>query len=59
MCKSLIAERITVLLSEQNANITLRVFKRTCILEKGPVCWQGYSAQLKDKPEIMKKYLGV
>jgi len=50
---------ITIFLSEQNADFALRLSDRAYILEKGQVCWHGNSTELKEKPEIMKKYLGV
>lgn len=50
---------ITILLSEQNSEFALGLSSRSYILEKGQVCWGGYTAELKEKPEIMKRYLGV
>jgi branched-chain amino acid transport system ATP-binding protein len=50
---------ITIFLSEQNADFALRLSDRAYILEKGQVCWHGNATELKEKPQIMKKYLGV
>ena len=50
---------ITIFLSEQNADFGLRLSDRAYILEKGQVCWHGNSTELRDKPTIMRKYLGV
>jgi branched-chain amino acid transport system ATP-binding protein len=50
---------ITIFLSEQNADFGLRLSDRAYILEKGQVYWHGNSKELKDKPTIMRKYLGV
>jgi len=52
-------EGITILLAEQNANFSLKLSDRAYILEKGMVCWNGKSTVLKEKPEIMKTFLGV
>ncbi len=52
-------EGMTILLSEQNSGFALKVSNRAYILEKGHVTWQGEIAELKNKPEIMKNYLGI
>ena len=52
-------EGLTILLSEQNSTFALKVCDRAYILEKGQVNWQGQISELKEKPEIMKTYLGV
>lgn len=52
-------EGFTILLSEQNSSFALRVSDRAYILEKGHVLWQGQVAELKQRPDIMKTYLGV
>lgn len=49
----------TILLSEQNSILALEVSDRAYILEKGQVCWQGQVSELKEKPEIMMRYLGI
>mgnify|MGYP006293907197 FL=1 len=53
------SEGMTILLTEQNASFALRLSERAFILEKGMVCWSGSTVELKENPEIMKKYLGV
>jgi len=53
------SEGMTILLTEQNASFALRLSERAFILEKGMVCWSGSTAELKENPGIMKKYLGV
>jgi branched-chain amino acid transport system ATP-binding protein len=50
---------ITILLAEQNANFALKLSDRAYILEKGLVCWCGNALELKEKPGIMEKYLGI
>jgi branched-chain amino acid transport system ATP-binding protein len=57
---TLLKERgITILLCEQNASVSLSIADRAYILEKGQISWEGYSEELKSRPEIMKQYLGV
>jgi len=57
--RGLKAERITILLSEQNVAFTLGFSERAYILEKGHVRWNGNVADLQHSPEIIKTYLGV
>ncbi len=52
-------EGMPILLSEQNSNFTLKLSDRAYILEKGHIQWNGPVDELKEKPEIMQKYLGV
>lgn len=48
-----------ILLCEQNSLFALMLSDRAYILEKGHICWEGHSVELREKPEIMKQYLGV
>lgn len=52
-------EGMPILLSEQNSSFIMRLSDRAYILEKGQVRWEGEVSELKDKPEIMKTYLGI
>jgi branched-chain amino acid transport system ATP-binding protein len=52
-------EGIPILLSEQNSAFTLKLSDRAYILEKGVIRWDGAISSLKEKPEILKTYLGV
>ncbi|MBE9571546.1 MAG: ABC transporter ATP-binding protein [Proteobacteria bacterium] len=56
---SLKTEGMTIFLSEQNSSFSLRFSDRAYILEKGEVKWKGEVGELKERPEIMKTYLGV
>ena len=47
------------LLSEQNSNFIMKLSTRAFILEKGQIRCKGLVSDLKDKPEIMKTYLGI
>jgi branched-chain amino acid transport system ATP-binding protein len=50
---------ITILICEQNADFSLGLSDRSYLLEKGKICWGGPAQELKSKPEIMQRYLGV
>ena len=50
---------MTTLLAEQNSKFALTFSDRAYLLEKGEICWHGNCAELKGKPEVMKRYLGV
>ena len=52
-------EGITILLSEQNLSSALSVSDRAYLLEKGHVCWDGAVSELKERPDVIKQYLGV
>jgi branched-chain amino acid transport system ATP-binding protein len=52
-------EGMTTLLAEQNSKFALTFSDRAYLLEKGEICWHGNCAELKEKPEVMKRYLGV
>jgi branched-chain amino acid transport system ATP-binding protein len=52
-------EGMTILLSEQNSTVTLNLSDRSYILEKGQVKWEGEVSVLKEKKDILKRYLGV
>lgn len=50
---------VTTLLTEQNSSFALAFSDRTYLMEKGEISWEGGSKELKSKPDIMKRYLGV
>ena len=50
---------MTTLLAEQNSKFALTFSDRAYLLEKGEICWHGNCLELKGKPEVMKRYLGV
>lgn len=51
--------RMPILLTEQNTSFTLMLSDRGYILEKGHVRWDGPVSELKQKPEILRNYLGI
>jgi len=57
--RKLKASGMPILLSEQNSVFTLKLSDRAYILEKGVVRWNGNISELKEKPEILRIYLGV
>lgn len=57
--RNLKKEGMPILLSEQNSSFTLKLSDRAYILEKGELRWKGDVRELKEKPEILKTYLGV
>jgi branched-chain amino acid transport system ATP-binding protein len=52
-------EGMTILLAEQSADFALKLSGRAYILEKGAICWSGNTSELEEKPEILRKYLGL
>lgn len=48
-----------ILFSEQNSAFALKLSDRAYILEKGEVRWKGGISVLREKPEVLKTYLGV
>lgn len=50
---------ITILLCEQKCDFGLTMANFAYILEKGHICWDGSCRELKEKPDIIKQYLGV
>ena len=50
---------LTTLLAEQNSTFALTFSDRAYLLEKGGICWHGNCQDLKEKPDVMKRYLGV
>jgi len=50
---------ISVLLVEQNVKTALRLCTRAFIMEKGAVAYDGTTAQLREEPELIHRYLGL
>lgn len=48
---------ITVLLSEQNCHIALRLSQRVYIIDKGMICYQGTVEELEADEEVKREYL--
>jgi branched-chain amino acid transport system ATP-binding protein len=52
-------EGLTVLLVEQNLNLTLAHASRCYVLERGTVVLEGSSGELKNDPRTRKAYIGL
>jgi len=55
----LVAEGVTILLSEQNVGMSLEVSETAFVLENGLVALSGSGAELLDSDEIKRAYLGM
>jgi branched-chain amino acid transport system ATP-binding protein len=58
-CRDLAAAGQTILLVEQNLAATLALAQRVYILNNGHVAHEGPAQELRAKPEILHRYLGV
>ena len=59
VCKKLAAAGQTIVIVEQNIAAALSISNRTYILNNGHVVFDGTPQDLKAKPEILHRYLGV
>ncbi|MFW5834760.1 MAG: ABC transporter ATP-binding protein [Pseudomonadota bacterium] len=50
---------VSILLVEQNVKTALRICQRTYLMEKGRIAHVGTSADLRARPEIVHRYLGL
>ena len=48
----------TILLVEQNANLSLEIANRAYVLESGKIVVSGSAADIADDPKIVEAYLG-
>jgi branched-chain amino acid transport system ATP-binding protein len=53
------AERLSLLLVEQNYHLALRVADRVYVMNKGQVVYEGTPASLEADEEVKRSYLGV
>jgi branched-chain amino acid transport system ATP-binding protein len=53
------ANGIAILLSEQNAQMTLAIADRAYVIETGSIVLQGRGRELLGRPEIAERYLGI
>ena len=58
-CRSLVAEGQTIVLVEQNLAATLALAHRVYVINNGHVVHEGPAAELKARPEVLQRYLGV
>jgi branched-chain amino acid transport system ATP-binding protein len=57
--RTLKAERLSLLLVEQNYHLALRVADRVYVMNKGQIVYEGTPADLEAAPEVKRRYLGV
>ena len=50
---------LAILLSEQNARLSLAIADRGCVIEKGRLTLEGGGRELLGNPEVAERYLGV
>jgi branched-chain amino acid transport system ATP-binding protein len=53
------ADGLTILLVEQNLNLTLRHARRCYVLERGQVAVEGDAETVKNDPRTRSAYLGL
>jgi branched-chain amino acid transport system ATP-binding protein len=59
MIEKLRARGLAILLSEQNARMSLAIADRAYVIETGRVVIEGGGRELLAKPEVAERYLGV
>ena len=59
LVQALRAQGIAILLSEQNARLSLRIADRGYVIETGRVALEGRGEELLRSPEVAERYLGV
>ena len=50
---------VSILLVEQNVRTALAVCSRVYIMEKGVISYEGSSQELRRKPDVVHRFLGV
>jgi branched-chain amino acid transport system ATP-binding protein len=58
-CSDLAAAGQTIVLVEQNLAATLALAKRAYIINNGHIAHEGPTSEIKARPEILQRYLGV
>ena len=58
-CRQLAAEGQTIVLVEQNIAATLALAKRVYIINNGHLVHEGPADEIRGKPEVLQRYLGV
>ena len=58
-CRSLAASGQTIVLVEQNLAATLALAQRVYVINNGHVVHESAAAELKARPELLQRYLGV
>ena len=58
-CRDLAASGQTIVLVEQNLAATLALAQRAYIINNGHIVHEGPAAEIKARPEVLQRYLGV
>jgi len=58
-CRELAQAGQTIVLVEQNLAATLALAQRVYIINNGHIAHEGPAAELKARPELLQRYLGV
>jgi branched-chain amino acid transport system ATP-binding protein len=58
-CRALAAAGATIVLVEQNLAATLQLATRVYIINNGHIAHEGSAAELKERPDVLQRYLGV
>jgi branched-chain amino acid transport system ATP-binding protein len=58
-CRNLAASGQTIVLVEQNLAATLALAQRVYIINNGHIVHEGPAHEIKVKPELLQRYLGV
>ena len=58
-CRKLASEGLTLMLVEQNIAATLALAQRAYILNNGHIVHEGPTREIRENPEVLKRYLGV
>jgi branched-chain amino acid transport system ATP-binding protein len=58
-CRRLAAEGQTIVLVEQNVAAVLALAQRIYILNNGHIAHEGPAQELRSRPEVLRRYLGV
>jgi branched-chain amino acid transport system ATP-binding protein len=59
ICGELAAAGQTILLVEQNLAATLALASRVYIISNGHVAHQGPAQEIRARPELLQRYLGI
>jgi branched-chain amino acid transport system ATP-binding protein len=58
-CRELVAAGQTIVIVEQNIAATLALAKRAYIINNGHIVHEGPADEIRGKPEVLQRYLGV
>jgi len=59
VCRRLAAAGQTIVLVEQNLAATLALAQRVYIINNGHIAHEGPAEELRRRPELLQRYLGV